>query len=54
MSRRLDGEEVARQLGGLPGWTGGTDAVHRTYSFADFPTAVRAVDGVSNCGGKGV
>jgi 4a-hydroxytetrahydrobiopterin dehydratase len=47
MSRRLDGEEVARQLGGLPGWTGGTDAVHRTYSFADFPTAVRAVDEIA-------
>lgn len=47
VSRRLDDEEVARQLAGLPGWAGGTDALRRSYSFPDFPTAVRAVDEIA-------
>ena len=44
MSRLLDADEVARQLVALPGWEGGTDALRRSYSFPDFPTAIRAVD----------
>jgi 4a-hydroxytetrahydrobiopterin dehydratase len=41
--RRLDAEEVARQLDGLPGWTGDVDLLTRSIAFPDFPTAVRAV-----------
>ncbi len=44
MSRPLESEEIARQLAELPGWTGDATAVRRSYSFPDFPTAVRAVD----------
>ena len=44
MSRPLEPEEIARQLVDLPGWTGDTTAIRRSYDFPDFPTAVRAVD----------
>jgi 4a-hydroxytetrahydrobiopterin dehydratase len=47
MARRLDEEEVARQLEQLPGWTGDVDALRRSYSFADFPTAITAVDEIA-------
>jgi 4a-hydroxytetrahydrobiopterin dehydratase len=47
MSRRLDDEEIARQLAELPGWQADGDAIKRSYTFADFPTAVIAVDRIA-------
>ncbi len=47
MSRRLDVEEIDRQLGDLPGWSGGPDALSREASFPDFPAAIRAVDEIA-------
>jgi 4a-hydroxytetrahydrobiopterin dehydratase len=47
MSRRLDPEEIDRQLGELPGWSGDGSALRRSVSFADFPAAVRAVDDIA-------
>jgi 4a-hydroxytetrahydrobiopterin dehydratase len=47
MARRLDEEEVSRQLAQLPGWTGDVDALRRSYSFPDFPTAIAAVDEIA-------
>jgi 4a-hydroxytetrahydrobiopterin dehydratase len=47
MSRRLDAEEIDRQLGELPGWSGGGDALRRSVGFPDFPAAVRAVDDIA-------
>ncbi|HET7902616.1 MAG TPA: 4a-hydroxytetrahydrobiopterin dehydratase [Candidatus Nanopelagicales bacterium] len=41
--RRLDAEEVARQLEALPGWTGDVDLLTRSMSFPGFPDAIRAV-----------
>jgi 4a-hydroxytetrahydrobiopterin dehydratase len=45
--RLLDAEEVARQVADLPGWTGTTESLRRSYEFADFPTLVRAVDEIA-------
>ena len=47
MARRLDDEELGRQLAGLAGWVGDTSALHRSYTFPDFLVAVRAVDEVA-------
>lgn len=47
MRRLLDAEEVARQVADLPGWTGTTGSLSRTYEFGDFPTLVRAVDEIA-------
>jgi 4a-hydroxytetrahydrobiopterin dehydratase len=47
VSRRLEPEEIARQLSDLPGWTGDAAALRRSYTFPDFPAAVRAVDEVA-------
>jgi 4a-hydroxytetrahydrobiopterin dehydratase len=47
MSRRLEPAEIARQLGGLPGWTGDVEHIVRSYAFPDFPTAIRGVDEIA-------
>jgi 4a-hydroxytetrahydrobiopterin dehydratase len=47
MSRRLDAEEIDRQLGELPGWSGDGSALRRSVAFADFPTAIRAVEDIA-------
>jgi len=47
MPRRLDAEEVSRQLAALPGWSGDTTAVHRDVRAPDFATAIRIVDEVA-------
>ena len=44
MSRLLTDEEVARQLGDLPGWTREGDAIVATIEAPDFPAAIRLVD----------
>ena len=47
MSRRLDPEEIDRQLGELPGWSGDGSSLRRSVSFPDFPAAIRAVDDIA-------
>jgi 4a-hydroxytetrahydrobiopterin dehydratase len=47
MSRRLDPEEIDRQLGELPGWSGDGSALRRSASFPGFPAAIRAVDDIA-------
>jgi 4a-hydroxytetrahydrobiopterin dehydratase len=47
MSRVLDAETVAAQLADLPGWTGDTSGISRTYEAEDFPTAILLVDAVA-------
>jgi 4a-hydroxytetrahydrobiopterin dehydratase len=47
VSRRLDLDEITRQLADLPGWIGDTATLNRAYDFPDFPTAVRCVDEVA-------
>lgn len=47
MSRPLDDAEVTEQLTSLPDWTGSTEAITRTYTFPDFPTAITGVDRVA-------
>ena len=44
MTRCLDAEELARQLDRLPGWSGDTTAITRTYAFPEFLALVRGVD----------
>jgi 4a-hydroxytetrahydrobiopterin dehydratase len=36
--------EIAESLRSLPGWTTDGKALHRTYRFADFPSAVLFVN----------
>ena len=47
MARALEVEEVERQVASLPGWAGDVSALRRSLSFADFPTAIRAVDDIA-------
>jgi 4a-hydroxytetrahydrobiopterin dehydratase len=47
VSRRLDYDEIARQLGDLPGWEGDEAEIARSYAFPEFLTVVRAVDEVA-------
>ena len=47
MRRLLDAEEVARQVADLPGWTGTTSSLSRTYEFESFPALIRAVDDIA-------
>ena len=47
MSRRLDGEEIARQLADLPGWVGDEVELARSYAFPEFLVLVRAVDEIA-------
>jgi 4a-hydroxytetrahydrobiopterin dehydratase len=45
--RVLDADEVDRELGDLPGWTGSPEALRRTTEAPDFMTAIRIVDDVA-------
>ncbi len=47
MTRLLDEEEIARQIGDLPGWSGDRTHVRRTYKATDFPAAILLVDEVA-------
>ena len=47
MSRRLDADEIDRQLIDLPGWSGDTTAIHATVEFPDFSAAIRGVDEIA-------
>lgn len=47
MPRPLDADEVSRQLADLPGWSGDTAGLTRSYSFASFGLAVSCVDQVA-------
>ena len=47
MSRRLDDEEIARQLADLPGWTGDGAGLERSYAFPEFLVLVRGVDEIA-------
>jgi len=47
MARLLDAEETARQLASLPGWTGSTSEIRRSYTFLSFPTCISAVDEIA-------
>ncbi|MFP5335140.1 MAG: 4a-hydroxytetrahydrobiopterin dehydratase [Actinomycetes bacterium] len=48
MSRRLDDDEIRRQLGDLPGWSWRDDALHAIVEAPDFRSAVRLVDAVAD------
>ena len=47
MSRVLEPDDVAQQLQSLPGWTGDTTGISRTYEADDFPGAIELVDAVA-------
>ena len=47
MARRLDDEEITRQLGDLPGWTRDGDTIRAAYVAPDFLTGIRLVDDVA-------
>jgi len=47
MPALLDDAEIRTALTAMPGWAGGTDAIRRTVSAPDFPTAIRIVDDVA-------
>lgn len=47
MCRALSEQEIADQLGSLPGWAGTTESIRCSYVFPDFPTAITAVDQVA-------
>jgi 4a-hydroxytetrahydrobiopterin dehydratase len=40
MADTLSAEEVREALQGLPGWSGGTDGIGKSYEFADFTDAI--------------
>jgi 4a-hydroxytetrahydrobiopterin dehydratase len=48
MTRRLDAEEITRQLADLPGWTLDGDTLVAEVEAPDFRTAVRVVDAVAD------
>ena len=47
MARRLDDEEITRQLGDLPDWTRDGDTIRASFTAPDFPTGIRLVDEVA-------
>lgn len=47
MSRLLKPEDVAQQLEDLPGWTGDSSGISRTYEADDFPGAIELVGAVA-------
>ena len=47
VSRILTSDEIAAQLPDLTDWAGDTVALRRSVEFADFPTAITAVDRVA-------
>jgi 4a-hydroxytetrahydrobiopterin dehydratase len=48
MSRRLERDEIDRQLADLPGWVVLDDALHARYQAPDFRSAVRMLDAVAD------
>ena len=47
MSRPLNPAEIDDQLASLPGWTGSTVGISRSYAFPNFTTAITGVDRVA-------
>lgn len=47
MPRLLSDEEIARQLGDLPGWSRDGKEIAAAYEAPDFPTAILLVDEVA-------
>lgn len=47
MARRLDDEEIARQLRDLPGWTREGDTISIVYTAPDFLAGIRLVEEVA-------
>lgn len=47
MPALLDEAEINAALASMPGWSGGTEAIRRTVSAPDFPTAIRIVDDIA-------
>ena len=47
MTRRLEGEELERQLAELGSWARVGESITRTIEFPDFPTAIRGVSAVA-------
>ena len=43
MTRLLTDEEIARQLGDLPGWRRDSETLVASYDAPDFPTAIRLI-----------
>jgi 4a-hydroxytetrahydrobiopterin dehydratase len=43
----LEPEKLRDELAGLSGWEGDTQAIRRSYTAPDFPTAIRIVDAVA-------
>jgi len=43
MAKRLSDEEIARELGGLDGWTRDGDAIRKQYTLGGFPDAIAFV-----------
>jgi 4a-hydroxytetrahydrobiopterin dehydratase len=43
VARLLDPDELARQLGELPGWSGDTRSISRTVAAPSFPSALAIV-----------
>jgi 4a-hydroxytetrahydrobiopterin dehydratase len=43
----LTADQVAAELGKLPGWSGDTTALHRSVECASFPAAISVVDAVA-------
>jgi 4a-hydroxytetrahydrobiopterin dehydratase len=43
----LTSDQVTTELAALPGWTGDTNALHRTVECASFPAAIAVVDSVA-------
>ncbi|MFT4217346.1 MAG: 4a-hydroxytetrahydrobiopterin dehydratase [Micropruina sp.] len=48
MSRLLTDEEIARQLGDLPGWSRQDDALAASIEAPDFPAGIRLVTMVAD------
>ncbi len=47
MGTLLSADEVATSLRDLPGWSGGTSGISRTYAAPDFPSAIALVVAVA-------
>lgn len=47
MARRLDDEEITRQLAQLPAWTRDGDAIRAAYRAPDFLSGIGLVDAVA-------
>lgn len=47
MPRLLETDEITRQLADLPGWRFADDALRRSITAADFPTAIKIVDDIA-------